>query len=242
MAALPSIRLFRAPLRAIAACIALSAWLVATAHAAAFDFEDVGRRAAALAAHPYKAPSVALPKALRALSYDQYRDIRFKPAKSIWRAANLPFELQLFHPGLYYDQPVRISEIVGGTPREIRFDPELFDYGKTRSIRRRCGASASRAFACTSRSTVRSTRTRCWCSRARRISARSAATSATDCRRAGSRSTPALASGEEFPRFVEFWIERPEPAAKELTIYGLLDSQARDRRLSLRAAARQRDA
>ena len=33
----------------------------------------------------------------------------------------------------------------------------------------------------------------------------------TACRRAGSRSTPRLASGEEFPRFTEFWIERPAP-------------------------------
>ncbi len=35
----------------------------------------------------------------------------------------------------------------------------------------------------------------------------------------------ALPSGEEFPHFVEFWIERPERSAKELTIYGLLDSR-----------------
>jgi glucans biosynthesis protein len=34
-----------------------------------------------------------------------------------------------------------------------------------------------------------------------------------------------LASGEEFPRFVEFWIARPAPTANELTIYALLDSQ-----------------
>ena len=34
----------------------------------------------------------------------------------------------------------------------------------------------------------------------------------------------AESSGEEFPRFVEFWIERPQPGAKELTIYALLDS------------------
>ena len=68
----------------------------------------------------------------RGSSYDQYRDIRFKPAKAVWRAANLPFELQLFHPGLYYDQPVRISEVVDGKAREIRFDPEFFDYGKNK--------------------------------------------------------------------------------------------------------------
>jgi glucans biosynthesis protein len=35
----------------------------------------------------------------------------------------------------------------------------------------------------------------------------------------------ALASGEEFPRFVEFWIERPDDSARELVIYALLDSR-----------------
>jgi glucans biosynthesis protein len=34
-----------------------------------------------------------------------------------------------------------------------------------------------------------------------------------------------LYSGEEFPQFVEFWIERPSPKAKSLTIYALLDSR-----------------
>jgi len=34
----------------------------------------------------------------------------------------------------------------------------------------------------------------------------------------------ASAQGEEFPRFVEFWIERPRPNATTLTIYALLDS------------------
>src|SRR5690606_32120805 len=36
----------------------------------------------------------------------------------------------------------------------------------------------------------------------------------------------ALMSGEEFPRFVEYWIERPSPGAKELVIYALLDSRS----------------
>lgn len=34
----------------------------------------------------------------------------------------------------------------------------------------------------------------------------------------------ALPSGEEFPRFREFWIERPKPTDKRLTVYALLDS------------------
>ncbi|MEA3268753.1 MAG: glucan biosynthesis protein G, partial [Pseudomonadota bacterium] len=35
----------------------------------------------------------------------------------------------------------------------------------------------------------------------------------------------ALNSGEEFPRFTDFWIERPAANAKELTIYALLNSR-----------------
>ena len=35
----------------------------------------------------------------------------------------------------------------------------------------------------------------------------------------------ASATGEEFPRFVEFWVERPKPKATALVIYALLDSK-----------------
>src|SRR5436190_1851723 len=34
----------------------------------------------------------------------------------------------------------------------------------------------------------------------------------------------AESTGEEFPRFVEYWLERPEANAKRLIIYALLDS------------------
>ncbi|WP_205415467.1 glucan biosynthesis protein, partial [Klebsiella pneumoniae] len=34
----------------------------------------------------------------------------------------------------------------------------------------------------------------------------------------------ALPSGEEFPRFREFWVERPKQGDKHLVIYALLDS------------------
>jgi len=198
--------------------------LCAAAHA--FDFEDVSKRAASLASRSYKAPAVPLPRPLRELTYDQYRDIRFKPARSLWRSQGLPFEVQLFHPGLYYDQPVRISEVVGGVPREIRFDPDLFDYGanKLDPVQLRGlgfagfrvhfalntskykdevlvfqGASYFRALGRDQRYG---------------LSARGLAIDT------------GLASGEEFPRFVEFWIERPAAAATELTIYGLLDSES----------------
>ncbi len=207
----------------LAAAVAALAF---AAGAAAFDFDDVARRAAALAAQSYKAPKTELPQALRALGYDEYRDIRFKPARSIWRAQNLPFEVQLLHPGLYYDKPVRISEIVGGVAREIRFDPELFDYGKNsldRNALRSVGFAGFRLhYAINTPKYKDEVLVFLGASYFRGVS--------KDARYGlsarGLAIDTALASGEEFPRFTEFWLERPDPQAKELTFYALLDSES----------------
>src|SRR5688572_33048178 len=94
----------------------------------AFDFDDVANRARELALAPYKR-GAGLPRELHGLDYDRYRDIRYKPERFHWRDAKLPFELAFFHQGLYFDQPVRIHEVSGEAVREIRFDPDAFDYG-----------------------------------------------------------------------------------------------------------------
>jgi len=54
---------------------------------AAFGFDDVALRAKQLAASSYKKPDVSLPRELTELTYDQYRDIRYKPERAYWRAA-----------------------------------------------------------------------------------------------------------------------------------------------------------
>ena len=111
-----------------AASLALVA-LLFSAGCAAFGFEDVAQKARQLASTSYKKPDVNLPKALQELTYDQYRDIRFKPDRALWRKAKLPFEVMFFHQGLYYNYPVRMHEVTPEGVRDIRFDPSLFDYG-----------------------------------------------------------------------------------------------------------------
>jgi len=190
-----------------------------------FDFEEVAHRAQQLAAAPYRPQKVELPKDLQGIDYDHFRDIRFKPERALWRDAKLPFEVAFFHLGLYFDRPVRINELSGNTTHEIRFDPALFDYGANKFNPQRMnglgfagfrvhyplntpkykdevlvflGASYFRALG---KGQVYG------------ISARGLAVDT------------GLASGEEFPNFVEFWLERPAPTASELTIYALLDSR-----------------
>ena len=108
----------------------LAAASVATAPpVAAFGFDDVDRMAKDLASRPQPKPAFVLPKALKDLTYDQTRDIRFDPDRALWRADKLPFEIQFFHLGGYFDQPVRVHEVVGARVREIAFDPASFNYG-----------------------------------------------------------------------------------------------------------------
>ena len=166
-----------------------------------------------------------MPQEIRELDYDQYRDIRFRPEKALWRAEKLPFELMFFLQGRDVPEPVRINVVEPSGERPSPFDPALFDFGKNQIDADKLRDSASTAFASTTRSTSRATRTRCSSSRARATSAPSARGRATACRRAASRSTPPAPTGEEFPRFVEFWIERPRANATSLTIYALLDSR-----------------
>ncbi len=194
--------------------------------ALAFGFADVSQRAKQLAATPYKKDEGApLPKELQGLTYDRYRDIRYKPNELWWRGAKVPFELAFFHQGFYFDQAVRINEVLAGRVREIKFSPELFDYGANKIDREKMqglgfagfrvhypvntpkykdevlvflGASYFRAIG------------------KGQVYGLSARALAID---------TALISGEEFPRFVEFWIEQPAANARELTIYGLLDSK-----------------
>ncbi len=190
----------------------------------AFSFDDIAHNAEQLASAAYKKPPDSLPKELGALTYEQYREIRYRQDTAWWRDAKLPFEIGFYHRGMYYDQPVRINEVNEQGAVEIKFDPAMFDYGASKvdpakmaglgfagfrvhypmnskvkdEVVSFLGASYFRALGK---------------DQAYGLSARALAVDT------------GLPGGEEFPRFVEFWIERPAPGAKELVIYGLMDSR-----------------
>ena len=78
---------------------------------AAFDLNVLTERARALAAVPDREPAPATNARLAALSYDDYRAIRFRPQTAWSREAGLPFELQFFHVGANYTRPVRVLSL-----------------------------------------------------------------------------------------------------------------------------------
>ena len=97
----------------------------------AFDYAVLKGRARALAGQPHVAPSTTLPEAIRDLNWDRHQAIRYRADHALWADEALRFRAQFFHLGLFFKSPVRIHEVVDGQARELAYDPELFDYGRS---------------------------------------------------------------------------------------------------------------
>ncbi|MGF1608118.1 MAG: glucan biosynthesis protein [Kiloniellales bacterium] len=191
--------------------------------AADFSPDALRERAKAMAATDYEAPPESGLDALRRLSYDQLRDIRFRAEETLWRAAR-PFQARFYHIGSYFLRPVRIFEVADCSARELLYTPELFDFGANQiegltpesggfaglrlhsplnrpdvfdEVASFLGASYFRAIGRNQHYG---------------LSAR------------GMAINTGMASGEEFPAFTELYLERPALGAESLVLHALLDS------------------
>ncbi|MCF5056449.1 glucan biosynthesis protein G [Pseudomonas proteolytica] len=190
----------------------------------AFSLDDVSAKAKELAGQKYEAPRSNLPNEFREMKFADYQKIRFRNEKAEWADQKTPFKLSFYHQGMHFDTPVKINEITATDVQEIKYDPTRFDFGdvtfdpkatdqlgyagfrvlypinkddKQDEIMTMLGASYFRVVG------------------KDQVYGLSARGMAID---------TALPSGEEFPRFTEFWIERPKPGDKHLVIFALLDS------------------
>lgn len=206
-------------------CALLLAALTTATPAQAFDLKDVSERARALAEKPYEKPDAGLPQELQDLSYDQYRDIRFKSEKALWHGSTLPFELQFFHPGQFYNQTVKINLLSGEGSRPLKFDPDYFDYGKNtldKSKLRNIGYAGFRIhYPINSKDYKDEFLVFQGASYFRGVGKGQRYGLASR----GLAVDTGLISGEEFPAFTEYWIEWPRPEDNQLTVYALLDSK-----------------
>ncbi len=188
-----------------------------------FSFAFVERLAQDRSTKPYRNRSTKLPDAVSKLTYEQYRDIRFQRTSSLWYDRAL-FEVQFFHRGFNFDRRVNISEVSGGVARPVLYNPAMFDFGPRvpkiefppdlgfagfrihyplnspaykDELIVFLGASYFRVLG----------RNQVYGLSARGLAIDTGAT-----------------SGEEFPYFTDFWLVKPEPTARTLTVYALLDS------------------
>ena len=188
-----------------------------------------------LAQKPYKPPDSKLPDELETLTYQQYRSIRFDPSKALWRGQGTKFTAEFFHRGFLYKDRVDIYQVVNSRALPIHYSPDLFTFGKVKppdatdlgfagfrlhfplnradyydEVCAFLGASYFRALAK---------------GQGYGMSARGLAIKTAD------------SSGEEFPVFKQFWLERPSPGIDSMVVHALLDSPSTTGGVSLHAAA-----
>lgn len=190
----------------------------------AFSLDDVSAKAKELAGQKYEAPRSNLPNEFREMKFADYQKIRFRNEKAEWADQNTPFKLSFYHQGMHFDTPVKINEVTADSVQEIKYDPNRFDFGDVKfdpKATEQLGYAGFRVLYPINKADKQDEiMTMLGASYFRVVGkGQSYGLSAR-----GMAIDTALPSGEEFPRFTEFWIERPKPGEKQLVIFALLDS------------------
>ncbi len=190
------------------------------------NLDYVAKRAEERARKPFKSPRGSLPDNLKAdqLDYDKYREIRFRRDQALWAADKLPFEIEFFHPGYLYQEPVRINEFSPNFVQPIRFVQDFYDYGKLHSLK----VPANTGYA--------GFRVLYPINNTNRFDELGAFLGASYYRLLGKGQRYGLSARglaldcgesdrpEEFPIFTDWWLGKPQPNDKELHLFAILDS------------------
>lgn len=189
-----------------------------------FPADFVRKTAEALAAQEFQKPSTELPEPFNKLNYDQYRDIRFRTDRAIWRPDRLDFELQLLPMGWLYGVPVEVWLVDGGEARKLTANNDLFALGPSLEKGPKeapFGFSGFRIHGPLNRSDVLDEYVVFQGASYFRAVGRDQQFGMSA---RGLAMNTAQPSGEEFPIFRAFYVEKPRPGAPEIIVHALLDS------------------
>ena len=182
---------------------------------------DFARRAAR---QPHALATTDEQSPLRQISYDQYRDIRVNPDSAIWRTQQVPFRIELLPGGFLFQNPVKVSIVESGMARELNAPPGTFVLGP--SVAKQIGEHPLPLSGFRVRTRINSPSV--WdeflvfqgASYFRAVGR--SGTYGLSAR--GLALKTAHPTGEEFPAFTRFWIERPGSNASGIVIHALLES------------------
>ena len=177
------------------------------------------------ATESYEQDDHGLNSKLKEIDYTTYRSIRFKPEQSLWHGEN-DYELQFFHPGFLYEYPVTIHTIgESNKPERLAFNSDMFNYD---------GSASGLAGLTDEKSGFAGFRVHYPIKNEEYKDEFAVFLGASYFRLVGKNQVygisarglaidTALAKGEEFPHFTEFWIIEPSKG-KPITIYARLES------------------
>ena len=186
--------------------------------------DHVKKLAERLSAREFVKPKIEAPEPFNNLTYDQYRDIRFRAEQATWRGEKLDYELQYLPAGYLYSDPVEIWIVDGGKAKQLKADGKLFSLG---ALIGKGPELAPYGFS--------GLRIHGPINRAETYDEYVVFQGASYLRAIGRGQTygisarglainTARAGGEEFPLFRSFWIEKPKAGSPEIVVNALLDS------------------
>jgi glucans biosynthesis protein len=168
-----------------------------------------------------------VPDAWKTLSYDQYKALVFNTKKALWSDEDRAFQMDFFHPGLYFPRPIEINLVEGGTARMLGFDLSLFTRYDQFPAELVAGAGDPALG-------YSGLRLRHELTKPGRFEEFMVFQGASYFRAIGTGQSYGLsarglalntgeAEGEEFPEFTRFWVEAPTGDATTITVHALLD-------------------
>ncbi len=213
----------RAFLAGTTALAALPVLAQAKASDLEFGREQVIAMAQDMAARPYL-PREKVPQDWRDLTYEQYKSIWFRHTAALWRDTDASYNVDFFHPGLYFPQAITIDEVQDGQSKLVPFDLSAFDRTNMVPDLSEDGALGYSGF-----------RLRTELSEKGKKNEFCVFQGASYFRAIGLGQTYGLSArglalktgdpmGEEFPDFTRFWLERPGPDQRNMIVHALLDS------------------
>jgi len=182
----------------------------------------VQKQAQTLVKKPYQAiPDMG--EEVRNLSYHDYQNIHFISGKTLWRKEQLPFQMEFMHPGMQFNQAIKLHIWENNNSTPIPFSRKYFHY-----------AGLDRYF---DKSPLDYTGFRLLypISKNKLHNEFLVFQGASYFRSRGRDETYGLSARglalnthsnvpEEFPTYTHFWIEKPQKNSTHLRICGLLDS------------------
>jgi glucans biosynthesis protein len=167
-----------------------------------------------------------VPDWLDKLSPDQYRSIRFNPEADIWKDEDLPFRMEVLPVGFNFQTTVAVSIVADGRAQDLAATPDMFALGPSIPAPPPKSALPLSGFRIRSHINGRKVWDEFLVFQGASYFRAVGQNQVYGLSARGLALNTAEPSGEEFPVFTHFWIERPTRQATDIIIYGMLESES----------------
>lgn len=185
-----------------------------------FSFERIRDRAAALARADFVPRHSPAGDIIKKIDFDAVQKIQYRADHTLWQDGPAAYPVRFFHLHTFVPEPVRINVIEGGTARQFLYSTEHFDYGDTgldEKLPREMGYAGFRVMA------DKEGKSDWLAFQGASYFRTSGAEDQYGASARGIAINTGLDSPEEFPDFVEFWLEPAPAGEKAIVVYALLD-------------------